>query len=271
LNGWRGFLERRKGMPRIHSKEFPWFSPADTARRNHAVEAAKLMLNAAHTAPAAGGVDHMEAELVWGEREQEEIAEKMEALSHLPENKLTGDLYRTEAVMAREADCILLLGDIRGRNTPFDVNCGYCSGPAGCSFVYSRRRTAAGQIDHSDKSLSKTLIDGPLCEVHVQDLGFSTGSALWMARNLMVDARPFMTVGIAAHKMGYCRASEFVVGILVSATSKNPFIDVHYNYNVLNLRRMIDSVRKNYIVTRQFAPDYRLVPPKKPQAEKKEE
>lgn len=256
-------------MPRIHTKEFPWFSPSDLNRREHAIEAAKLMLNAAYTAPTAGGVDHMEGEIVWGEEEQEEIAEKMEELSYLPENKRLDETYRIEAVMAREADCILLLGDTRGRNTPFDANCGYCSGPAGCSFVYNRRRTMAGQIDHTDKSLSKTLIDGPLCQVHVQDLGYSTGSALWMAKNLMVDARPFMTIGVAANKLGYCRASEFVIGIPVSATSKNPFIDVHYNYPAVNMRRMVDSVRKNYIITRQFALDYRLHPSKKSKKSKK--
>jgi uncharacterized ferredoxin-like protein len=147
------------------------------------------------------------------------------------------------------------------RSTPFDADCGFCGGPPGCGFLYSRRRTSAGQIDHSDKSLSETLIDGPLCQIHVQNLGYSAASALWMARNLLVDARPFMTVGIAAKKLGYCRASEFVVGILVAATSKNPFVDVHYDYGVVNMARMVDSVRKNYVITRQFAPDYRLVPP----------
>jgi uncharacterized ferredoxin-like protein len=258
-------------MPRIHSREFPWLSPPDVSRRRNAIEAAKLMLNAAHTAPCAGGVDHMECEIVWGEREQEGIAEKMEEISYLPESKRIDEMYRIEAVMAREADCVVVLGDIRGRNTPFDANCGYCGGAAGCSFVYGRRRTRAGQIDHSDKSLSKTLIDGPLCQIHVQGLGYSVGSALWMARKLMVDARPFMTVGIAARKLGYCPASEFVVGILVSATSKNPFVDVHYNYPVVNMRRMVDSVRKNYIITRQFAPDYRLHPGRASQKDNEKE
>jgi hypothetical protein len=51
------------------------------------------------------------------------------------------------------------------------------------------------------------------------------------------------------------------VGILVAATSKNPFVDVNYNYGVVNMARMVDSIRKHYVITRQFAPDYRLVPP----------
>jgi len=258
-------------MPRIHTREFPWSSPPDLNRRENSIEAAKLMVNAAHTAPVRGGEDHVEAELVWGEKEQEEIAEKMEELSYLPENKLTGEMYRIEAVMAREADCILLLGDIRGRNFPFDANCGICSGPAGCSFIYSRRKTTAGQVDHSDKSLSKTMIDGPLCQIYVEGLGYSVGSALWMAKSLMVDARPFMTMGVAARKLGYCPASEMVVGIPVATTSKNPFVDVHYDYSVTNMRRMVESLRRNYIITRQFGLDYRRFPSKRSKHEKKED
>jgi len=73
-----------------------------------------------------------------------------------------------------------------------------------------------------------------------------------------VDARPFMTVGVAASHLGYCRKSSFVVGVLLAATSKNPFIDVHYNYHVMNMSRVVDSARKNYIITRQFGLDYRF-------------
>lgn len=247
-------------MPRFHSKEFPWYAKADTNRREQVIAAAKLILNAAHTAPTTGGVDHIEAEVVWGEEEIEQLAEKMEELSYLSENKRIDEMFRTEAEMVRQSDCFIVIGDFRARNTPFDVDCGFCGGPKGCGFLYSRRKTAAGQIDHSDKSLCKMMIDGPLCQMYVQNLGYSVGSALWMARNLLVDARPFMTVGLAASKLGYCQNSALVVGILLSATSKNPFVDVNYNYSVVNIRRMVDSVRKNFIISRQFGPDYRLVP-----------
>ncbi len=261
-------------MPRIHCKEFPWYSPSDLKRREHAIEAAKLMLNAAQTAPVTGGVDHMESELVWGEQEQNEIAEKMDELSITLENKFSEELFYTEAQMVREADCILILGDIRGRNTPFDANCGFCGGPDGCGFVYSRRKTSMGQIDHRDKCLSKTLIDGPLCQIHVQNLGYSTASALWMAKTLLVDARPSYVTGMAAKKLGYCKASEFMVGVLIAATSKNPFVDVNYNYHVVNMHRMVDSVRKHYIISRQMGLDYRTLPSwkffKKDKGEKEE-
>jgi hypothetical protein len=138
-----------------------------------------------------------------------------------------------------------------------------CGGAPGCSFVYSRRRTAAGQIDHSDKSLCKTSIDGPLCQMYVHNLGYGVGSALWAARTLLVDARPFMTVGVAASKLGYCKNSAFVVGVGVTATSKNPYVDVPYNYHLMNMRRIVESVHQAFIIPRQFGLDYRLIPQKK--------
>lgn len=247
-------------MPRLHTNEFPWHAPSDQNRREGAVQAARLMMNAAHTAPCAGGVDHVECELVWGDEEQQALGEKMEELSHAPGNERARERYQTEAVMAREADCLLLLGDFRARNTPFDADCGLCGGPKGCSFLYARRRTGMGQIDHTDKSLAKTPIDGPLCQLHVHDLGYAVGSALWTARTLMVDARPFMTVGLAASRLGYCKSSAFVVGVLVAAGAKNPFVDTHAKYPTMNVRRVVDSARRHYVITRQFGLDYRHYP-----------
>ena len=87
----------------------------------------------------------------------------------------------------------------------------------------------------------------------------------------MVDARPFMTMGVAARKLGYCPESEMVVGIPVATTSKNPFVDVHYDYSVTNMRRIVESVRRNYIITRQFGLDYRRYPSKITNQQKEEE
>ena len=84
------------------------------------------------------------------------------------------------------------------------------------------------------------------------------GSALWMARTLFVDCRPFLTVGIAGQKLGYCRDSEIVIGLPVATTSKNPYVDIHHDYHVINMEKMIDTVRKTYIIPRQAGPDYRL-------------
>ncbi|MEW6442787.1 MAG: DUF2148 domain-containing protein [bacterium] len=258
-------------MPSIHSKEFPWYSDSDKNRKEHVVSAGKLMMNAAHTAPVTGGVDNIEAELIWGEKELAQLADKMDELSYLPENKRVDELFRTEGQMVRESDCVLALGSFRARNMPFDANCGMCGGASGCGFVYSRRRAVAGQIDHSDKSLSKTTIDGPLCQMFLHNLGYGIGSALWTARTLLVDARPFMTVGVAANRLGYCRNSAFVVGILLSATSKNPYVDIPYHHHVVNMRRIVESVHQAFIIPRQMGLDYRLHPLKKAKIGKDED
>lgn len=42
-------------MPRFHSKEFPWYSKVDLNRREHVISAAKIMMNAAHTAQVTDG------------------------------------------------------------------------------------------------------------------------------------------------------------------------------------------------------------------------
>ncbi len=246
-------------MPRIYCNEFPWHSPPDQNRRKNGVEAAKLMLNAALTAPVTGGVDHVEGEICWGYDEQESIARKMEELAHTMKNKKLEDVFKYEAVMVRDSDCILFLGDYRSKETPFDVDCGYCSGFAGCGHVYEGHETSIGQIDTTDRDLQDTPLDGPFCMIRLGDLGFSVGSALWMAKTLMVDCRPFYSMGLAAQKLGYCKNSDVLVALPIATLSKNPFVDIHYNYHVLNQHKLVDAVRKHYVISRQGSPDYRLL------------
>ncbi len=73
-------------------------------------------------------------------------------------------------------------------------------------------------VDSTDRRTGR-LINGPMCGARINDLGFAVGSALWMARNLLVDAKPFMSVGLGSQKLGCCPNSGFVVGIMVSALS----------------------------------------------------
>jgi hypothetical protein len=57
-------------MPRITIRDWPPYSPADQQRRDNAVTAAKLMMNAALTAPSVGGIPMTEGEIVYGKEEQ---------------------------------------------------------------------------------------------------------------------------------------------------------------------------------------------------------
>ena len=247
-------------MPEIFMTDWPPYSPDDMNRRESTLEAVKLMANAAQTAPNAGGVSQIEAHIVWGYKEQEKIARKMEELAWEVENGQMGRLFKYEAVMVRESDAVLLLGNYRAHETPMDADCGSCGGVDNCSFFYNRRPHIDGQVDTTKRTFS-TLVNGPLCTLRVQDLGFSVGSALFMANKLMVDARAFMTVGVAGQRLGYCPNSGIVVGILVASLGKNPFVDVNTDYHVTNMAKMIDNMRRKYCLNRQAGGDYRFNDP----------
>jgi uncharacterized ferredoxin-like protein len=186
----------------------------------------------------------------------------MEEFANENENSRIENLFKYEAVMVRESDAILFLGTYRALDDPFDSGCGLCGGRPNCSYVYSKRKGKMGIIDPAEKvKKHKGLVNGPLCSLHVSDLGFSVASALWIANTLFVDARPFMTVGVAGQKLSYCPNSAFVVGILLCAWSKNPFVDINPDYHLVNMGRAMDQLRKFYTLHRQVGPDYRLWDP----------
>lgn len=245
-------------MPNIYYNDWPQYSPPDQNRREATVQAAKLMLNAAMTAPNAGGVSQIEGNIVYGWEEQEKIARKMEeCASEVKDNVTLERQFKYEAVMAREADCILFLGNFRALETPMDAGCGGCGGLEDCSFLYERRNTTYGMID-ATKRRTDVLVDGPLCCVRTQDFGYAVGSALYLANRLLVDSRPFWTMGVAGLRLGYCPNSAIAVGIPCASLSKNPFVDVHTDYHLLNQGKLVDSVRKIYALARQAGGDYRL-------------
>jgi uncharacterized ferredoxin-like protein len=191
-------------MPRIYIDENLQYSPQDMNRRENTLGAARLMVNAALTAPMGGGVPQVEAEIVYGQEEQEALAREMEKLAYEKGKKFLERIFLTESVMARQADVIVFLGNYRASDDPFDVNCGGCSGQPSCGFLYERKKLTAHLIDLTDRRTDR-FINGPLCTVRVTDLGFAMGSALQMANRLMVDARPFFTMGLAGQRLGYYR------------------------------------------------------------------
>ena len=84
--------------------EWPRFSPQDLRRREGTILAARLCINAALTAPVAGGVPQIQATLVYGQEELEAVAKKMEELAYT--NDRWKRRFLNEAVMIRETDCI---------------------------------------------------------------------------------------------------------------------------------------------------------------------
>jgi len=229
-------------MPRITIRDWPPYSPTDQARRDNAVLAARLMMNAALTAPTVGGIAMTEGEIVYGEEEQEQIARKMEELAH--EREAWQHLFLYEAVMAREADVILLLGNTNAYASPWKGECGLCAGKPDCSFVYENRKQTTGLIDVSDRRFD-TIVPGPLCIMYTHQLGYNVGSALMAAVHLFVDARPFISIGLAAQKLGYCRNSAVVIGIAIGARAKVESTDPGVEYNLVNLQNAIQAIRSN--------------------------
>jgi uncharacterized ferredoxin-like protein len=229
-------------MPRIIIRDWPPYSPTDQQRRENAVIAAKLMMNGALTAPSIGGIAMTEGEIVYGEEEQEQIARKMEELAYEIEAQRHVFLY--EAVMARSVDVILFIGNTRAYSDPWDGECGLCAGRPDCSFVYEHRKQSMGLIDKTDRR-SETIVKGPLCAACAHQLGYNVGSALMVATHLYIDARPFITMGLAAQKLGYCRNSGLVIGIGISTRSKSEPSDPALDYHLINLERGIDKIRGN--------------------------
>jgi uncharacterized ferredoxin-like protein len=73
--------------------------------REAVLEAAKLMLIAARTAPKTGGVDDVLILIIYGE-EKEAIAEKMEKIGE--ERKIEG--FRWDAKNVRDSEAAVLIG-----------------------------------------------------------------------------------------------------------------------------------------------------------------
>jgi uncharacterized ferredoxin-like protein len=229
-------------MPRITFRDWPPYSPTDQARRENVVLAAKLMMNAALTAPSVGGIAMTEGEIVYGEEEQEQIARKMEELAH--EREAWQHLFLYEAVMAREADAILLLGNTHAYSSPWRGECGLCAGRPDCSFVYENRKQTTGIIDATDRRYD-TIVPGPLCALYAHQLGYNVGSALMVSVHLYIDARPFISIGLAAQKLGYCRNSALVIGIAIDARPKFEPSDPSVDYHVVNLQNAIQAIRSS--------------------------
>jgi uncharacterized ferredoxin-like protein len=238
-------------MARIQIDEWPPYSPEDQAKKENVLTVAKLMVNAALTAPFTGGVPGHEAEIAHGRRELERIAREIERLAHrqVPQRLKKPFLY--EAVMVRESDAIVFLGNKRAHESPMDVGCGLCGGEPDCSFFYERVPHFNGLVDTTDRS-RKTAVKGPVCVIRSHDLGYAIGSALWIAGRNFVDAKPCYSAGLAARNLGICGQSELVIGVLVAAAAKNPYADIPPNYHLTSMAKQVDAVRKITTITRQI-------------------
>jgi uncharacterized ferredoxin-like protein len=163
-------------------------------RNEHVIECAKQMMTAARTAPKAKGVDIIEVMLVTGD----DIIALSDALHKMGEEMGRGGLMR-DADNLHSAEAVVLIGS---REEAMCLNCGYCGFPT-CG-----ERT-----------------QGVPCAMNTIDVGIAVGSACATAADLRLDTRVMYSVGYAALKMDWMPGCNYIIGIPVSASSKNPFFD----------------------------------------------
>ncbi len=155
--------------------------------RESVLLAAKLMAVSAKTAPKARGVDNVLIKVVYEKGELEALANKMEELA-----SEYGDLFIRDARGVRNSIAVLLIG---------------------CRFI--------------DIGFNKLIEELGVTEnfvLNLLNLGIAIGSAVKTASILNVDNRVMFTVGVAAKELGLLKA-DVVIGIPLSATSKNIFFD----------------------------------------------
>jgi len=178
---------------------------SEDGEKEAVLEAAKLMLVAARTAPKTAGVDDIETLIVYG-KDKDVIADKMEEIA--AERKIEG--FKRDAKNVRDSNAVVLIA-VRGDRS-IGLNCGGC-GYEGCQ-----------EFDKAEKKLGKDFI-GPACVFKALDLGISLGSAAKTASTLDIDNRIMYRVGTAASKLKLLPQATIIVGIPVSARGKNIYFD----------------------------------------------
>ncbi len=177
---------------------------SEKGEREAILEAVKLMLIAARTAPKSGGVDDIVTMIVHG-KEKDDIARKMEEIGE--ERKSEG--FLRDAKNVRDSEVVVLIG-VRG-NKSFGLDCGAC-GYENCENFEEAQKNSEDFI-------------GPTCLFKALDLGIALGSAVKTASILNVDNRIMYRVGSAVLKLDLLPGATVVMGIPVSVGGKNIYFD----------------------------------------------
>jgi uncharacterized ferredoxin-like protein len=178
---------------------------SESAEKEAILEAAKLMLVAARTAPKTAGVDDILTLIAYGEN-KDRIANKMNVMAQ--ERKSEG--FKRDAKNVRDSEAIVLIG-VRGAKNA-GLNCGAC-GFKDCA-----------EFEKAKKKLGKDFV-GPTCLLKALDLGIALGSAAKTASLLNVDNRIMYRIGTAALKLKMLSEATVIMGIPISAKGKSIYFD----------------------------------------------
>jgi len=178
---------------------------SEKAEKEAILEAAKLMLAAARTAPKTAGIDDILTLIVYGE-EKDAIAEKMNEIAE--QRNIDG--FKRDAKNVKDSEAIVLIG-VRGGKS-IGINCGAC-GYKNCK-----------EFEEAEKGVGQDFT-GPTCVFKALDLGIALGSAVKMAGLLNVDNRIMYRIGTAALKLNLMPEATVAMGIPLSAKGKNIYFD----------------------------------------------
>ena len=178
---------------------------SENGEREAVLEAAKLMLAAARTAPKTAGVDDVMTLIVYG-KEKDAIADKMEEIG--VERKIEG--FRRDAKNVRDSIAVVLIA-VRGDRS-IGLDCGGC-GYEGCR-----------EFDEASQKSGKDFI-GPTCIFKALDLGIALGSAAKTASMLDIDNRIMYRIGTAAMRLKMLPEASVIMGVPLSSKGKSPYFD----------------------------------------------
>ncbi|MDR3218662.1 MAG: DUF2148 domain-containing protein [Dysgonamonadaceae bacterium] len=163
-------------------------------RHERVMEAVKLMMTAARTAPKGKGMDIIEIAAIAGE-DIKTLSAKTKELGE--QNGLNFFLRDAENILSAEA--VVIIGS---HSSEHNLNCSYCGYP-----------TCTAKPEYTP------------CVLNSVDIGIAIGSACATAADLRLDTRVMFSVGYTAQKLKWLPDCRSVFAIPVSASSKNPFFD----------------------------------------------
>jgi uncharacterized ferredoxin-like protein len=178
---------------------------SEEAERDGLLQASKLMLISARTAPKSGGVDDI-LTLVASGSEKESLATEMEKIAE--ERGIEG--FRRDAKNVKDSEIVVLIG-ARGAKK-FGMNCGAC-GYTDCT-----------EFEKAEKKAGRDFV-GPTCVFKALDLGIALGSAVKTASDLNVDNRIMYRIGTAARRLNLLPEASIIMGVPLSAKGKSIYFD----------------------------------------------
>jgi uncharacterized ferredoxin-like protein len=193
---------------RIHHTKAEQTMPTSIEHEKDALlQAAKLMLLSARTAPKSGGIDDIQTQLISGQQKNALVTEMQKIAEERPN---AAALFKRDAKNVQDSETVILIG-VRGTKK-FGLDCGGC-GYKNCT-----------EYDKAPKQLGQDFI-GPNCIFKLLDLGIALGSAAKTASILNVDNRIMYRVGTAAKRLDHMPDASIVMGIPISAKGKSIYYD----------------------------------------------